>query len=135
MEQTTKRPEILSALFSHEYMNGKALYMYLTGKIPSVVFMNEIDPFDGVAAFREKFEDQIEDWHNEAVWNHDKQTFTFENAFFVMKNNVIVQFGHNFVHMMHSMNDWDFIESVAQLLAPFRKPADDDFDLPDINEE
>jgi hypothetical protein len=110
-------------LFTHEYMNGKSLYLFLTGKIPSVTFMNEIDPFDAIAAFREAYDNEIEDWYNEAVWNHDKQTFGMENTFFVLKNKVILHFGHNFVHMLHSMNDWPYIETLAKLFAPFRTGA------------
>jgi hypothetical protein len=33
---------------------------------------------------------------------------------------VIIQFGHSFVHMIHSMEDWSYVETLAKLFAPFR---------------
>lgn len=119
-QQACKTPEALTALFNSDYLNGKALYLYLTGKIPSVTFMNGIDPFDAIAAFRKAHEDEIQDWYNEAVWNPATNGFGMENTFFVLKNYVILQFGHNFVHLMHDMNDWPFIEELATLFAPFK---------------
>jgi hypothetical protein len=119
-QSTPPQPAALSELFGSEYLNGKALYLYLTGKIPSISFMNGIDPFDAIAAFRETYDADIKDWHNEAVWNHETGGFTMENTFFVMQNGVIIQFGHSFVHMIHSMEDWSYVETLAKLFAPFR---------------
>ncbi|NCI48094.1 hypothetical protein [Sediminibacterium soli] len=116
----SKDPAALAAIFNQDYLNGKALYLYLTGKIPSITFMNEIDPFDAIAAFRKTHDSEIADWYNEAVWNPDSQGFGMENCFFVLKNQVILHFGHNFVHMLHDMNDWPYIESLARLFAPCR---------------
>lgn len=119
-----KTPEALTALFNHDYLNGKALYLYLTGRIPSVTFMNGIDPFDAIAAFRGTHENEIQDWYNEAVWNPANNGFGMENTFFVLKNQVILHFGHNFVHLMHDMNDWPFIEELTKLFAPFKVDAE-----------
>ena len=47
-----------------------------------------------------------------------------ENTFFVLKNQVILHFGHNFVYLLHNMNDWPFIEELAALFAPFKLEAD-----------
>jgi hypothetical protein len=57
---TAKEPGALATLFTQEYLHAKSLYLYLTGKIPSVAFINEIDPFDAVNAFRIKYEKNIE---------------------------------------------------------------------------
>jgi hypothetical protein len=120
MDNNNSPRPVPADLFSHEYMNGKSLYFYLTGNIPSVSFMNGIDPFSAIAAFRKAHDNDIEHWYNEGVWNHDRQGFGMENTFFVLKNNVILHFGHHFVHMLHSMEDWDYIESLAKLFAPFK---------------
>lgn len=123
-QPTGKAPEALAALFNHEYLNGKALYLYLTGKIPSVTFMNGIDPFEAIAAFRKVYEAEIADWYNEAVWNPDTNGFGMENTFFVLNNQVILHFGHNFVHLLHNMNDWPFIEKLTVLFAQYKREAD-----------
>jgi hypothetical protein len=122
METTpiSREPAALSTLFSHDYLNGKSLYLYLTGKIPSISFMNGIDPFAAIAAFRKEHDDDISDWHNEAIWNPDTGGFGMENAFFVLQNQVILQFGHNFVHMLHQMSDWSYVESLAKLFSEFK---------------
>jgi len=123
-QPTNRTNEALTALFNHDYLNGKALYLYLTGKIPSVTFMHGIDPFEAIAAFRKLHDAEIADWYNEAVWNPHTNGFGMENSFFVLKNQVILHFGHNFVHLLHDMNDWPFIEALAALFARYKLETD-----------
>ncbi|TDO25797.1 hypothetical protein [Sediminibacterium goheungense] len=46
METTpiSREPAAIATLFSHDYLNAKALYLYLTGKIPTISFMNGTEP-------------------------------------------------------------------------------------------
>lgn len=119
--ENKKEPAALATLFTHEYLHGKSLYLYLTGKIPSVAFINEIDPFNAVNAFRIKYENNIVDWYNDAVWNHETRSLGFVNSFFVLDNNVIIEFGHAYAHILYTMEHFEFVDEILVLLARFRK--------------
>jgi hypothetical protein len=123
-KSTGKEPGALSTLFTDGYLHGKSLYLYLTGKIPSVAFINDIDPFVAVNAFRMKYENTIVDWHNDAVWNHETGSLAFVNSFFVLDNGVIIEFGHDYAHILYSMEHFEFTGELLEVLAAFKKDAD-----------
>ena len=122
-KSTAKEPGALAALFTHEYLHAKSLYLYLTGKIPSVAFINEIDPFGAVNAFRTKYEQNIADWHNDAIWNHETKSLAFVNSFFLLDNGVIVEFGHDYAQVLYSMEHFEFAGEVLEVLSVFKKDA------------
>jgi len=121
---TGKEPGALATLFTHEYLHAKSLYLYLTGKIPSVAFINEINIFSAVNAFRTKYDQNIADWHNDAVWNHDTKSLAFINSFFVLDNGVMVEFGHDYAQVLYSMAHFEFTDEVLEVLSVFKKDAD-----------
>jgi hypothetical protein len=123
-KSTAKEPGALATLFMHEYLHAKSLYLYLTGKIPSVAFINEVDPFGAANAFRTKYEQNIADWHNDSIWNHDTKSLAFVNTFFVLDNGVIIEFGHDYAQVLYSLEHFEFVDEVLWVLSEFKKDGD-----------
>jgi hypothetical protein len=79
-----------NSIFENGYMDGKVLFMYCFGKLPSANYINNIDGQKAFAAIQSKFGYLIKSIHAYRYYERNKRKYAFDETFIIMNNGCIV---------------------------------------------
>lgn len=107
-----------NAVFDKRFLNSKSLYLYRFNQLPSVHFINSIEGEKAYKAFKEAFADLIVSEY-QYRWYQKKKGFQFDETFFILKNNCIVELD-DYCEILHDGSQGEFIGLCTALMNRFR---------------
>lgn len=127
ISKMTKEKRAIASLFNGSYADSRALFMYLVGEVPSVSFIKGINVNDAVECIRKDYALNIIDWYQYTAWNFNNNELEFNIAIYLMKNNIMIEFGNDYAEILFPRKMWAEAKDLATLLASYKAvPAADD---------
>jgi hypothetical protein len=108
-------------VFDDHFLNPKILYLYCFNQLPSVSFINHIDGEKTFAAFKEQFNELIDQVHKYRWYKSKRKDYQFDKTVIVLKNNCIVELDTGYCEILHDGTRPEFVQAVTELTAPFKE--------------
>lgn len=109
-----------NAVFDKHFLNSKSLYLYRFNQLPNLHFINGIEGEKAYKAFKETFADLIVSEYKYRSYQEKKKRFRFDETFFILKNNCIVELD-SYCEILHDGNQDRFIDQCTALMNQFRE--------------
>ena len=96
-----RRPAHNSHLFTAQYTDPKALFAYYFDRLPSIIYITEVDVNAAYAFIRQQMSaDQI-DCYQHSQYNYDTGRPEFNVTFIVLEGARLIEIGTDYVAVLH----------------------------------
>ncbi len=108
-------------VFDKSFLDIKSLYLHCFNSLPSMSFINHVDGEKAFAAFKEKFNERIENIHQSHWYKRKKKKYQFDKTVIILKNNCVVEFDDGYCEILHDGKQYEFISEVTALIDQFKE--------------
>lgn len=123
MESNQQNVFNANSIFDSGFLDGKTLYLYCFGSIPSANFIGSIDGEKAFHAIKEKFAAQIRSVHTYRYFDRQTKSYDFNETFMIMNNNCVLEFDTGYCEIYHDGLQDDFINECTNLMKVFKARA------------
>lgn len=110
-----------NSVFSNQYLDSKALYMYSFKGIPCISFVGHIDGEKAFDAVKEKYGTMIQSIHSYRSYQRKKTKTEFDDTMVVLNNECVLEFDTNYCEILHNYSSGSFVNELVELLKTFRE--------------
>ena len=118
-----RRISTLSSLLSQQYLDSRAVFMYLCNDLPSVAVITQLNGSDALSMLEE-----VENWNIQRAWQHshfdaDTKELCFNITLIKLFDNRMIEIGPNYVELLYSPQHQAWAKQLVQQLAALQQPA------------
>lgn len=108
-------------LFGNSFINAKVLYLHEFGKLPSTLFMGQLDGSKAFGPLK-----QLLAAHTRHIFQHQwfrrkQKKFQYETAIFLLENGCIVELDECWCEILHDGHSGSLTEGIVALLQAFQE--------------
>jgi energy-coupling factor transporter ATP-binding protein EcfA2 len=119
-QETTQKMLDANSLFGKHFLNGRSLYLYSFNTLPSVNYTSGINGEKAYTAFKEKYSHMITNEHRFRNYDRKRKTYEFDETFFIMNNNCLVEFNVGYFEVLHDNTCPDLVREWMELASRFK---------------
>ncbi|MDB5280486.1 MAG: family ATPase [Ferruginibacter sp.] len=108
--------------FDHQYIESKAFFTYQFRKVPTVVYIDEVDVAKAFEYINSELKSLQVNIYQSCDYSHERNRQEFTRTIFVLNNNVIIELGTDYAEVLHLPNDLVFSAALVNKLAAFKMP-------------
>lgn len=108
-------------IFSRNFLDSKALYLYRFNTIPSIAYVNGINGEKAFKAFCEKHSALIESIHTYRPYDKKYKRYDFDTTIVVLKNQCLLEFDDWYCEVYHDGKQDEFVNECFDLLYGFKE--------------
>ena len=114
----------LNGLFTGHYVGVAPLYVTMFNRIPSVLFIPELNTTDVLRHIEDKYKRDILNILQHGYFQHsDKQAY-FNNTIFVLKGKRLIELTDTYAQIIYDPRDFEWANKVLRELVEFKaEPA------------
>ncbi len=118
-----RRISTLSSLLSQQYLDSRAVFMYLCNDLPSVAVITRLNGGDAFSMLKE-----VENWNIQRVWQHshfdaDAKELCFNITLIKLFDKRMIEIGPNYVELLYSPQHQAWAKQLLEQLAALQQPA------------
>ncbi len=108
-------------VFDSHFLDTKTLYLHCFNSLPSVSFIKHVDGEKAFTAFKEKFNEVIENVHQYCWYKRKKKQYQFDKTVVILKNNCLIEFDDDYCEILHDGKQQEFIHEVTVMVNQFKE--------------
>jgi KaiC/GvpD/RAD55 family RecA-like ATPase len=110
-----------SRVFGNRYLESKSLFLQTFQKIPSILWVSQINITKGLKYIREKHESLIQDLFQYNSFNHQKKKIEFVETHIVFSNKCMIEMSNNYCEISYVPQSEEFAFQLAHELNQFKE--------------
>jgi len=114
----------VKTLFFGHYIDPKVFYTVQFNKVPCISFIGELDISKASEFIQSTYCSQIREIYQHTYFDHDTKQFFFNNALLLLKNKRMIELATNYCQVLHTKNQYDWVETVIKELSVFHLTND-----------
>lgn len=108
-------------VFSHPYIDSKALYMYYFNRVPCVSVVNHIDGERAYHAAMVRYGNSVTEVYSYRHYGRRQQKADFRDTMVVLNNQVLLEFDGNYCEILYQYGDDAFVAELIRLMQGFKE--------------
>jgi len=109
-------------LFSHDYVESRAFYLHLYGKVPVISFVYGVDCIAAYQYVNDRFKYSIVNIYQNLRYSHENKRQEFTRTYFELENKMLIELGTDYAEILYSTDMYDQATEIVNSLAAMKMP-------------
>jgi hypothetical protein len=110
-------------IFSGYFLTPNKLFFHTFGKIPSVVWVNQMNTEKILAFLKGKFESAIQNIHQISEYHHQRKKIIFSETIMILKDECLIYMNDNYCEVFHAESKAVFANDLIKEISQFKETA------------
>lgn len=106
-------------IFSNNYIDAKALFLYKFDEIPSISYITGIDINKAYSYLRDTEKNRLHTFQH-SEYSHEENKLLFNVTFIVLEDRKIIEVGGEYVSVLHTQSDYNWASNLLNTLSGFK---------------
>jgi hypothetical protein len=130
-----RQPAAIGKLFNDHYVDSRSVYLYYTGKIPSVALIKGIDVNAAIEMVRNKFKGEFAEVLQNSAWRFQHNELRFSTTLYLINNGMMIEFGYDYAELLYEAKLSGVAKELSALMASYQVKECIEQDEVNISEE